>query len=273
MYILPRLLCADKREAHLCLHNLARVGTEVEGSANRPIFVKINFLVQRKRVAAPGLGASGRGVKDDVEVNSVLAALVPSAGVAAHAFRLMVGEQAYLPAQKTLRLRACAFVQAMVNVDGKMRLLRGGKRVTMKTDAARGSQLRADIVARKRRGVVARMVYLVDAGRLDVREIEWSGHRSDENIAILAGSSTEVKMAEAQNAAAAHVAKAGGPAIEAFHIRAELNHAKGHGRADEGIAAPVHAEKGIHIVDVVAHYAGLGLRGLAQEGVLHSCTD
>jgi hypothetical protein len=150
----------------------------------------------------------------------------------------------------------------MGDVDGKMRLLSGGKRVTMKTDAARGSQLRADLVSRKCRGIVARMVHLFDAGRFDVREVEWTGYGSDEDIAILAGGSTEVKMTEAQNAAAAEVAKARGPAIEAFHVRAELNHAKWHGRANEDIATPVHAEKGIDIVDVIAHNAGPGMRGL-----------
>jgi hypothetical protein len=51
------------------------------------------------------------------------------------------------------------------------------------------------------------MIDFIQARRLDICQIECPGHRSDKDVSVLAGSPTQVQMAESQNAAGAHIAK------------------------------------------------------------------
>ena len=183
----------------------------------------------------------------------------------------MAREDAYASAKKSLRLGIRAFVQAMIEVNGQMRLSGGGKCVAMEAGAARGCQFRAHVVLRQRNRVVAGMIHFIDARRLDICRVKRACDGSYQDIAVLARGAAEVKMAETKDAPAAEIAEAGRTAIEALHIRAELHHAEGHGRADKGTAAPVHAEKWINIVNIVLRRAGAGFRGLARQSERYNC--
>jgi len=124
----------------------------------------------------------------------------------------------------------------------------------MEAHAPSGCQLRADMVSRQRCSVIAGMILFFNARRMDIREIKRACDWSNKNIAVFAGCSTEVQVAETDDTASAHIAKAGWTSVKALHFRAKLYHAKRHCRADKSITAPVHAQEGINVIDMAGSY-------------------
>src|SRR5580692_12115297 len=92
----------------------------------------------------------------------------------------------HFAAEKALRLRAGPLVQAVIDVHGEVRFLGGGKGVAMKADAACGGQFGLDVIAGEPGRVVAGVVDLFGSWRLDVSDVECSGNRGDEDVAIFA---------------------------------------------------------------------------------------
>src|SRR6266481_5112224 len=121
----------------------------------------------------------------------------------------------------------------------------------MEADATTAGQLSFDLIASQVRGIVADLIDLVGAWSLDFARVEWAGDGRDEDVAILALRAAEVKMREAEDDAVAGITKPGTTAIEGFHVGADLDEAVGNCRADEGVAAPVHADERIDVAGVV----------------------
>ena len=96
-----------------------------------------------------------------------------------------------------------------------MRLLRGRKGVAMEADLTTAGQLGFDLDnASGSRRPVADLIDLVGARGIDVAWVERTGGRSDEDVAVLALCTAEMKMREAPDDAVAGIAKAGTAAVE-----------------------------------------------------------
>src|SRR5438094_271007 len=124
----------------------------------------------------------------------------------------------------------------MIQIQCQMRLLRRGKRISMETNASCRGEFSLGVVASQSSRVVTDAGDLFGSGRLDVVQLKRASHRGDEDVAIFTGGSAEVKMAETEDAATAHVAKAGGLAVEVLHVGTKLDHAKGNSGTDKGVA-------------------------------------
>jgi len=121
----------------------------------------------------------------------------------------------------------------------------------MKADATAAGQFGFDLIAGQLRGIVANLVDLVSAWSLDVAWVERAGDGSDEDVTVLALRAAEVEMREAEDDAVAGIAKAGAATVEGFHVGANFYEAEGDCRADEGIAAPVHADEWVDVASVI----------------------
>ena len=156
-----------------------------------------------------------------------------------------------LRAKKLLRLPAGAQTECRGDVDGDVRLLRGGKGVAVEADATAAGQLGFYLIASEVRGVVADLGDLVGAWSLDVVQVEGPGDGSDEDVAVLALRAAEVEMREAKNHAVAGITKAGAAAIEGLHVGTDLDQAEGYRGADKRIASPVDADERIDVASVI----------------------
>src|ERR1700730_8577055 len=125
-----------------------------------------------------------------------------------------------------------------------MRLLRCGKGVAVKADATAAGHLCFHLITSKIRCVVADLCDLAGARSLDVVQVERTGNRSDKDVAVFPLRTAEVEMRKAENHTVTGGTESGAATVEGLHVGADLYEAEGYGRADKGIAAPVHADEG-----------------------------
>ena len=94
-------------------------------------------------------------VEHHVVVDLVLAAAIPAAAEARYSLGLVVRRQMNLCAEESLGLPADAEAKSGGDIDRDVRLLRGGKGIAVKADAAAAGQLDLHLIAREIGSVVA----------------------------------------------------------------------------------------------------------------------
>jgi hypothetical protein len=194
LHVLLCLLCADEGDADFGLDDLVGFRDEVEGGSDGCTGADFGVSFVGEGFSGPGLCGFGGRVEHHVVEDAIFAASVPAPGEARHALGFVIGGEVDLCAEKCLRLPTGAQSERGCDVDGDVRLLRGRKGVAVKTDATAAGQFGFHLIVTKFRSIVANLVDLVGALRLDVAWVERAGDGSDEDVAVLSLRAAEVEM-------------------------------------------------------------------------------
>ena len=262
-----RLREADEGDADLHLDRLAGLDPVVQRGTEILVGIGVRVAGGIEPAATPGL-RTGRGrVGQQVEIHPVFATLVPAAGVAAHAFDLVVGQHVDVAAEEALVFLAGAHVERMLDVHRDMRIAGVGEGVALQAGAPAGGQFGPGPVAAQVGRVIADTGRLVAARRMDIGRLQRSGDRGHQDVAVLPRAPAQVQMAEAHHLARAVIAGLDQLAVVRAYVRAELDHAERHRGAEEHLAIPVHADERIDVLRVLGgrHRGGDGEQTSAGE--------